>query len=171
MPDQEFEMLVDRHYGALYRFALSLTRHETDARDLTQQTFLVWARKGHQLRDRSKARTWLFTTLHRAFIESRRRAERFAESELDEGSWEVPFLDPEQARQVDAQALLEALEGVDPVFRGAVTLFYLEELSYLEIAEVLNVPLGTVKSRIARGVSQLQALVADGTTRKPIRTP
>src|SRR5512134_3657493 len=55
-----FETLVSEHYEPLYRFALSLTRAESDAADLTQQTFYVWATKGHQLRDASKVKAWLF---------------------------------------------------------------------------------------------------------------
>ena len=61
----DFQQLVDRQYEPLFRFALSLTRSEADAADLTQQTFFLWASKGHQLRDRSKAKSWLFTTLYR----------------------------------------------------------------------------------------------------------
>jgi RNA polymerase sigma-70 factor (ECF subfamily) len=52
-----FEAIVTEHYEPLYRFAMSLTRVEHDARDLTQQTFYVWAKKGHQLRDSSKVKT------------------------------------------------------------------------------------------------------------------
>ena len=52
----------------LYRFALSLSRQESDAADLTQQTFFLWASKGHQLRDQSKVKTWLFTSLYREFL-------------------------------------------------------------------------------------------------------
>ncbi|MBI1177784.1 sigma-70 family RNA polymerase sigma factor [bacterium] len=159
--DPEFETLVERHYGALYRFALSLTHQETDAADLVQQAFLVWARKGHQLRDRSKARTWLFTTLHRLFIESRRKADRFAGEPLDETSSEIPNISPERARRVDAETLLQALAGIDETFRAPVALFYLEDYPYLEIAEILGVPLGTVKSRISRGIGQLQKCLSD----------
>ena len=53
--------LVDLYYGPLYRFALSLTRTETDACDLTQETFRIWATKGHQLQDRTRVKSWLFT--------------------------------------------------------------------------------------------------------------
>src|SRR5262249_20576070 len=66
----DFESLVHLHYAALYRFALSLTCNENDASDLTQQTFYIWATKGHQLRDVSKVKAWLFTTLHREFLQS-----------------------------------------------------------------------------------------------------
>lgn len=154
-------MLVEQHYRALYRFALSLTHQENDAADLTQQAFLIWARKGHQLRDRGKARTWMFTTLHRLFIETRRRASRYPSETLNDMADDLPTINPEQARRVDVEALLRALAGIDEVFRAPVALFYLEDCPYLEIAEILGVPLGTVKSRISRGVDQLQKRLAD----------
>ena len=168
--EPEFEMLVERHYGALYRFALSLTHQDSNAADLTQQTFLVWARKGYQLRDRTKARTWLFTTLHRLFIETQRRASRYYDQPLDENEPLLPVLTPVQARQVDGATLLAALATVDEVFRAPVALFYLEESSYLEIADMLGVPLGTVKSRISRGIAQLQARLADPIPKRPSQT-
>ncbi|HEY3216319.1 MAG TPA: sigma factor [Candidatus Eisenbacteria bacterium] len=70
--ETEFEDLVRAHHASLYRFALSLTRSEADASDLTQQTFLIWGSKGHQLRDRSRAKTWLFTSGARASGTNRR---------------------------------------------------------------------------------------------------
>src|ERR1700747_632118 len=72
-----FESLVTRYYRPLFQFAFSLTRSEPEARDLTQQTFLVWGTKGHQLRDASKVKTWLFSTLHHEFLKLRRRQTRF----------------------------------------------------------------------------------------------
>src|SRR5437899_5977150 len=81
-PDIDFESLVNRYYQPLYQFAFSLTHREAEAGDLTQQTFLVWATKGHQLRDPSKVKTWLFTTLHREFLKTRRRQSRFPHQEL-----------------------------------------------------------------------------------------
>ncbi|HXB59356.1 MAG TPA: RNA polymerase sigma factor, partial [Candidatus Acidoferrales bacterium] len=78
----DFENLVSSHYGTLYQFALSLTRDEAEACDLTQETFCIWAAKGHQLRDVTKVKTWLFTTLHREFLGSRRRQTRFPHVEL-----------------------------------------------------------------------------------------
>ena len=67
-PSEQFEAIVSEHYEVLFKFAISLTRSENDAADLTQHTFHVWATKGHQLRDQSRVKPWLFTTLHRAFL-------------------------------------------------------------------------------------------------------
>jgi len=156
---EQFEALVAAHYEALFRFALSLTRTESDACDLTQQTFYVWATKGHQLRDHSRVKPWLFTTLHRAFLESRRRQTRFPHHELGEVEHELPVHSPEIAIKVDCSQVLPALAKVDEVYRAAVALYYLEDCPYSDIAAILDVPLGTVKSRIARGIAQLREIL------------
>ena len=159
----QFETIVREHYEPLFRFAMSLTRAEADARDLTQQTFCVWATKGHQLRDSSKAKTWLFTTLHRAFLQARRRQIRYPHQDLEEVSEQLPDSSPEPADQVDSAQVLPALGQVDEVYQAAVALFYLEDCSYKDIAAILEVPIGTVKSRIARGIAQLrEMLLPDG---------
>ena len=138
---------------------MSLTHTESDASDLVQETFLTWAEKGHQLLDRSKAKPWLFTTLHRRFLEGQRRSTRFPHLELAAAEVELPNVEPELVNHLDARHVVELLAEVDPQFRGAVALFYLEDYSYNQIAAILEVPLGTVKSRIARGLRQLKELV------------
>jgi RNA polymerase sigma-70 factor (ECF subfamily) len=158
--DLDFERLVELHYAALHRFALSLTRNEPDACDLTQETFLVWAAKGHQLHDAARVKPWLFTTLHRLFLETQRRQTRFPHLELEAASEELPALDPAWVERLDGQRVVELLGEVDPQFQAAVALFYLEDYSYEEIAGILGVALGTVKSRIARGLGQLKRLLA-----------
>jgi RNA polymerase sigma-70 factor, ECF subfamily len=156
----EFENLVEQYYRPLYQFAFSLTRSEADACDLTQQTFYTWQLKGGQLRDGSKARAWLFTTLHRAFLQTRRRETRFPHYGLDEADSELPGITPQEADSGDCAEVMAALGRIDHVFRTPLALFYLEDCPYKEIARILNVPLGTVKSRIARGICQLQKLLA-----------
>lgn len=156
----EFESLVERFYVPLYQFAFSLTRAEADACDLTQQTFTIWATKGHQLRDASKVKTWLFTTLHREFLESRRRQARFPHFELEAAEVELPTVGPVAVSRLDTAKVLDTLTQVDAIFQAPVALFYLQDYSYNEIAEILDVPLGTVKSRLARGIGQLQHLLA-----------
>jgi RNA polymerase sigma-70 factor (ECF subfamily) len=161
---EPFETIVSEHYEPLFRFAMRLTRAESDARDLTQQTFYVWAIKGHQLRDLSKVKTWLFTTLHRAFLVGRRRQNRFAHDELETHAERLPALSSELSHQTDWAQVRPALARVDEIYQGAVTLFYLDGRSYKDIAAILEVPIGTVKSRIARGIAQLRDILLSGPT-------
>jgi RNA polymerase sigma-70 factor (ECF subfamily) len=160
----EFESLVARYYEPLYQFAFSLTRAEADACDLTQQTFTIWATKGHQLRDASKVKTWLFTTLHREFLGARRRQTRFPHIELEFAEAELPVVPPPTANRLDAGQALEALARLDEIYQAPVALFYLQDCSYNEIAEILDVPLGTVKSRLTRGLGRLHQLLTGNTT-------
>jgi RNA polymerase sigma-70 factor (ECF subfamily) len=157
--DDEFEDLVRAHYASLYRFALSLTRSETDAGDLTQQTFLIWGSKGHQLRDRSRAKTWLFTTLHREFLRLQRHKTRFPRVELSEVEPELSVVEPERIEILKLDGVLHALAQVEPLYRATLSLFYVEEMSYREMADVLGVPIGTVQSRLSRGKAQLRQLL------------
>lgn len=160
----DFQSLVDLYYGPLYRFALSLTHTECDAGDLVQETFLTWATKGHQLQNVARVKAWLFTTLHRRFLETQRRSTRFPHVEITEADAELPQVEPDLVDRLDAQGLVELLGQVDAQFQAAVALFYLEDYSYNEIAVILEVPLGTVKSRIARGLLQLRKLVQQTTS-------
>jgi RNA polymerase sigma-70 factor (ECF subfamily) len=155
----DFQFLVDQHYSALFRFAMSLTRSEHDACDLVQETFVTWAAKGNQLQDPTKVKSWLFTTLHRGFLQTQRRVTRFPHLDLDQAETELPGIEPSLVNRLDAQRVVELLGCVDEPYRAAVALCYLEDYSYLEIASILEVPAGTVKSRIARGLGQLKKLV------------
>lgn len=156
-----------QYYEPLYQFAFSLTRDEAEACDLVQQTFCVWAAKGHQLRDVSKVKTWLFTTLHREFLGSRRRQQRFPHLELDTAELELPVISPDAISRLDTAQVLAALKQVDEIYQAPVALFYLQDYSYKEIAEILDVPLGTVKSRLTRGLGKLHQLLADTETQPP----
>ncbi|HEY8966978.1 MAG TPA: RNA polymerase sigma factor [Candidatus Methylacidiphilales bacterium] len=164
MADVDFEEVVALHYGALYRFALSLSRSEHEAGDLTQQTFVRWAEKGETLRDRSKAKSWLFSTLYREFLGGRRRSARFPERELDgaAAAGELPVVAPAVEARVDGAAVLAALRQIDEAFRAPLALFYLHGHSYKEIASILDIPIGTVMSRLARGKEALRARLLPG---------
>ena len=158
MSSEVFTALVNAQYAQLYRFALSLTRNSSDACDLTQQTFFIWAKKGEQLRDSSKAKSWLFTTLYREFLRSRRRAgQMMAFEDLPPGESDPVAPEVDMVTGMDAGLVVEALQEVDEGYRVPLTLFYLEDLSYKEIAETLEVPIGTVMSRLSRGKNQLRS--------------
>src|SRR5437773_8402697 len=155
MTENNFQQLVDRQYAPLFRFALSLSKSEAEAADLTQQTFFLWAAKGDQLRDRSKARSWLFTTLYREFLSRRRHEVRFPKIELDNVREEEMSNSP-SVNAFDSATALQALREVEEPFRAPLTLFYLEQFSYQEIADMLEVPIGTVMSRLSRGKTLLR---------------
>jgi RNA polymerase sigma-70 factor (ECF subfamily) len=157
----DFEKLVEEYYMPLYRFGLSLSRNESDAFDFTQQTFYAWAAKGHQLRDTSKVKTWLFTTLYREFLAKKRRDERFVETDEDTVFAEPLEISPSVIDEIDAAIVQKALHELDERYRAPVTLFYMDQHSYREIAEILSLPLGTVMSRISRGKAALRRRLSD----------
>lgn len=151
------EVLVSAHYEGLYRFALSLARNEAEAADLTQQTYYQLATKGGQIRDLGGAKSWLFTTLRREFFAMRRQSGRYLP--IDEQEQEM-IAAPDDVEvtalaNADAELVFEALSLVTEVFRIPLALFYLEDLSYREIAAILEVPVGTVMSRLSRGKREL----------------
>jgi RNA polymerase sigma-70 factor (ECF subfamily) len=106
-------------------------------------------------------KTWLFTTLHRQFLEIRRRQTRFPHHELSDVEDELPVISPQLASQLDSMQVVRSLGRVDEIYQAPVALFYLQDCAYKDIADILGVPLGTVKSRISRGLAQLRKLLAD----------
>jgi RNA polymerase sigma-70 factor (ECF subfamily) len=158
-PARVFEDLVKAHYRPLYQFAYSLVHREAEASDLTQQTYYLWARKGHALRDPSKAKTWLFTTLYREFLKSRRRQADFPHRTIDEADQFLPGLSTAAVESIDSAAVLEALATLEETYRAPLELFYVGEHSYKEISDILAVPIGTVQSRISRAKAQLRGIL------------
>lgn len=167
MHELSTESLVERFYQSLYHFALSLARSEVVAADLTQETFYLWSAKGHQLRDAGKVKSWLFTTLHREFLRRHRHSVRFPHHETSEVEHELPIVASTVANDLDSIAVMQALQRVDEHYRVPLAMFYLENFSYNEIAEALEVPAGTVMSRLARGKAQLRALLGEAATGAP----
>ena len=156
MAAEAFEKLVELHYEGLYRFAFSLCRDASDAADLTQQTFLIWARKGEQLRDSSKAKTWLFTALYREFLGFRRKQGRLQVMENSEMDKEWASVPPDSEMTLDAASVMDAVHKLDETYRVPLVLFYIYQNSYKEIADILGVPIGTVMSRLSRAKSQVK---------------
>jgi RNA polymerase sigma factor (sigma-70 family) len=156
----DLEAIVGRFYTSLYRFALSLTKNEAEAGDLTQQTFFILAQRSHQIRDTSKVKCWLFTTLRREFLRAIRIQSSHPHVEFCPEIHDGPSLSTDALRALDAKAVIDALSEIEPIYRTAVELFYLSELSYKEIAQALDIPIGTVMSRLSRGKEQLKAILA-----------
>jgi RNA polymerase sigma-70 factor, ECF subfamily len=156
--DAEFTQAALSHIDSLYGTALRLTRRAADAEDLVQDTFLKAFRSAHQFEPGTNLKAWLFTILHNTFRNIRRHDGRSpvdVDSEAVERAPNVGPADesPEQIlsrRTLDAD-LQAALDALPEAFRQAVWLRDVEELSYAEMAKVLDVPMGTVMSRISRG--------------------
>ena len=155
-PNTNFEEIVNAYYQPLYRFGYSLAKNEHEAGDLTQQTFFTYAKKGHSLRDSGKVKSWLFTTLYREFLRRRNKDARMSHYEPEALENAGGSTEPQVQKTADGNLALEALEKVDAVYREPLSLFYLKDLSYKEIADVLDVPIGTVMSRLSRGKTQLR---------------
>ncbi len=152
----DFEKLVESYYSSLYRFAYSLSGNEADAWDLTQQVFIRWAEKGDMLRDKSKVKSWLFTTLYREFLRWKRKNRKLYSMEELAPAAEGTTVASEAVDRTDASVLMDTLTQIDETYRTPLSLFYLEDMTYREIADVLEVPTGTVMSRLSRGKEQLR---------------
>lgn len=157
-PELNFDDIVSAYYQPLYRFGYSLAKNEHEAGDLTQQTFFIYAEKGHALRDKSKVKSWLFTTLYREFLRRKRKDERMDSYEPEMLENAGGSVEPGVRRSMDGHLAIEALDEVDAVYREPLILFFIKDLAYKEIAEVLDVPIGTIMSRLSRGKAQLREI-------------
>ena len=146
------------HIDSLYGAAMRLTRNPADAEDLVQETYVKISRFSAQFKPGTNLKAWLHTILHNTFLNMRRRATRDpvdVDSEQVEQAPTRPADGPTPedilmrgVLGADLQAAVDALPGT---FRQAVWLRDVEEFSYKEIADILNVAAGTVMSRISRG--------------------
>lgn len=157
--DEWLESVVREHYQPLYRYALMLSGQEADAADLTQQTVVILARRWSDLRDISKVKPWLFSTLYREFLNLRRLTVRLAPLDEELPSAITP-LSEGQEQVLDGRTAIAALHSLEETHRAVLSLYYLEEFSYREIAETLNVPIGTVMSRLSRAKDALRRVLA-----------
>lgn len=150
----------------VYRFALSLTRDESDADDVVQETFLRAYRSWHTFIPGTDCRRWLFTICRNVFLRSRERQRPTVD--LEDGEQDAVAAgsvyaaarergyDDIYARLDLAPALREAIDDLAEPFRSAVILVDVEDLTYESAADVMGVPIGTVRSRLFRGRRLLQ---------------
>jgi RNA polymerase sigma-70 factor (ECF subfamily) len=160
---ERFEAEALPHLRALYGTAFRLTRNAHDAEDLVQETYLRAYRGFARYTPGTNIRAWLFTILYRARTDVFRRTKHAPDTvELrDEG----PAVPPAQdALASGGEEIVRALGQLPESFRAAVVLRDVEEFAYDEIAGILEVPIGTVMSRIHRGRALLRAALAGSRT-------
>ncbi|MGH9612273.1 MAG: RNA polymerase sigma factor [Bryobacteraceae bacterium] len=147
----EFESAALPHRDEILRAALAMMRNRGDAEDLTQEVYLVAWKSFHRFEAGTNCRAWLFRILLHRLWKRRRTSGRMIFADLDE----YPFKNLQAPESVPGtltdRRLIEALERLPQSYREVLRLSHLQELSYREIAGHLNVPLGTVMSRLSRG--------------------
>lgn len=159
----EISQLVDQHYESVFRFAYRLSGTSHEAEDISQQAFLDAQRKLDTLRDPDKVRAWLFMivrNLYRRQIRDRVTHGEVALEVLVEPVDQKRGSDKQVEQSLDSESLQQALNELPEEFRSVLLLFYFRELSYREIAEQLDVPIGTVMSRLSRGKKQLRERIS-----------
>ena len=169
--DANFEQEALPWVDDVYRFARSLTRNEPDAEDVVQDTYLRAYKSWHTFQPGSDARRWLFAIARNVFLRSRERVR----PEVDPNEGDIEKVDSSTrlsgagrdtteallARIDLAPALSEAIDQLAEPFRSAVVLVDIEDQSYDAAAQVLGVPVGTVRSRLFRGRRLLQEKLMD----------
>ena len=153
--------LIDTHYEALYRYAYRLAGNSSDAEDLTQDTFGKAIARLGQLRNHERAKPWLFRILRNGYLH-RIRDERRKKLIPLESIGDLEQSTPETPPEIDSAALQEALNDLDETFRTPLILFYFEDFSYRDIAEQMDLPIGTVMSRLARAKGYLKNRLSAG---------
>lgn len=160
MNEADYEQAVNSFYEGLYRFAFGLCGNTDDACELTQEAFARLLAKGGQLRDHSKMKAWLFTTLYRIYLGWKRREAQHPHLEIDSVEEELPLVTPETMDKLEAETVSQSLLALEERFRVPLALFYFENHSYKEISKLLDVPVGTIMSRLARGKELMRKLLA-----------
>lgn len=151
-----FDELIQRWHGPIWQYVRRLSDDDA-AHDIAQEIWLRVLRGIGRLRDPTKLRAWLFGIAHRTWIDTLRKKYAVVVADLDEADrHEIP--DPMAAEELEQEliAMERELSRLPPIEREALTLFYLRELSLHEIAQALDIPIGTVKSRLHRARRMLR---------------
>ena len=155
----EVAQLVTEYHQAVYRYAYRLTGSVHDAEDLTQQVFLLVQKNLGQLRDVGNVKAWIFAIARNCFLRDRQQRRLALASDLDIPMEGVRSRDSENTETIDRDELQAAINRLPEVSRVVLLMFYFEECSYKEIAERLEMPIGTVMSRLARAKDHLRSVL------------
>src|SRR5215213_11296173 len=173
----DFATMTLGHAGALYRLAYHLAGNADEAEDLTQEAYLR-AYRGFAGFRGGDVRAWLFTILRHVFRDECRRQRRMptivsaddgddeAFTPPDAGGW-TPSAETEALRRLPSEAVERAFAALAPDWRLVVLLADVEELSYREIADIMEIPVGTVMSRLHRAHRRLQERLLENRQRGP----
>jgi RNA polymerase sigma-70 factor, ECF subfamily len=173
LENKEFEKLAVPLLDGLYNFACWLSGNPDEARDLVQETFLKSLRGFGSFREGTNFRAWMYRILRNTFLTSRTGLERRnTQQEEEEGfaelavSQETPELS--LIRRADTELVQAAIAQLAPIFQEVILLADMEEMRYQEIAETLDIPIGTVMSRLARARKQVRGYIVAALGQKKV---
>jgi RNA polymerase sigma-70 factor (ECF subfamily) len=158
---EAFGTLVERYERAVYHLALRTMRDVEEAKDATQEGFFKAYRALHTFRPGAKFSTWIFTIVYRVCCDRLARRKRFSGDELPDRADGTAGPEAIAEQADDARRLRAAIEALPEKYRVVVTLFHLQGKQYEEIAAVLDLPLGTVKTHLFRAKELLRKALDD----------
>lgn len=153
---QNFKQLAYPHMKLVFNVALKYTGNVFDAEDIVQETYLMAYHKFHQLKDQTKVKAWLLRILRNNFLKNcQKNAARqrlresdyieFLKTRIEEKSAETLMVD-----RSGTELVQQAITELPPKYREVLTLYYMDEMLYKDIAKTLEIPIGTVMSRLTR---------------------
>jgi len=152
------QWLVQRWTGPVFRFSRRMLANDEDARDAAQDTLVKVLRNLHRYDPNRAFSTWVFGIARNTCIDEHRRRKRRAWNEPGEVVDTSPSPLHEVSRFQRADHLQQALTHLPPLYREVLVMYHFEHLKYAEIAEILEIPLGTVMNRIFRARRKLRTL-------------
>lgn len=162
-----FELVYDRHGGAAFSLAYRMVASRAIAEDIVQEAFLsIWRSRARYERERGSVRTWVLSIVHRRAIDGLRRnlvhERRRASAEGIEERHEAPELtDVEAVRREEAREVRAALETLPAEQSRVIELAYFGGFTHTQIAELVDIPVGTVKGRMRLGLCKMRAEMAE----------
>lgn len=162
---KEFKKLTYPHMKLLYNMALKYCGNSYDAEDIVQETYLMAFNKFHQLRDKSKCKPWLMRILRNNFLKSyqkKKTQQKLAESEYVDQLKETLSSGTAEHLLVKAsknKLIQDAMNRLPFKYKEVLMLYYMDDMLYKEIATTLDIPIGTVMSRLTRAREGLKTLL------------
>jgi RNA polymerase sigma-70 factor, ECF subfamily len=163
---EAFATLVERYDSAVYHLAYRTLHDVEDARDATQEAFFKAFRSLRTFRPGSKFSTWIFAIAYHACCDRLNRRKRYASEELPERADTAPGPEQQVIALDDRVRLRAAIDALPEKYRTVITLYHLQGRQYDEIATVLGLPMGTVKTHLFRAKEQLRRLLGETEVRE-----
>ncbi|MDQ2871674.1 MAG: RNA polymerase sigma factor [Candidatus Eremiobacteraeota bacterium] len=156
---EAFGTLVERYDRAVYHLAFRTLRDPEEARDATQEAFFKAYRSLRTFKPGAKFSTWIFAIVYHACCDRLARRKRYSNEELPERADGAPTPEQSAIAADEARRLRAAIDALPEKYRTVITLYHLQGKQYEEIATVLGLPIGTVKTHLFRAKEQLRRLL------------